>query len=317
MLTVLFLFGGIVVIYFGAEILIKGSTDFALKLGVKPIIVGLTFIAFGTSSPELFVGLNAAVAGNSIISLGNIIGSNICNIALILGLAAFISPMNVESAFIKKELPILIAVTLLLTLLLIDKELGRIDGAILLTALFVHMYMSYSTARKEKNKIVEAEFSEEYSPSHRTLFQNVLYMIGGIGLLVIGSYLFVDGATKAGAFFGLNGLVIGLTFVAVGTSLPELATSVVSAFKKENDIAISNIVGSNIFNILGVLGIIALINPIDAASVKLVDYLVMIEFTLILYLMTKTGALVVRISGAVLLLGYLAYIFSLLFSARI
>lgn len=317
MLTVFFLIGGIIVLYFGAEILIKGSTDLALKIGIKPLVVGMTVVAYGTSSPELIVSVDAALSGNPGIALGNVIGSNICNIALILGLAAVISPMKVETTFIKKEIPVLFAVTVLFCLLLLDKELSRIDGAVLLVILIVHFYMGYSSAKKEKNKKVENEFAEEYHSSKRSMTQNIFYLIGGFLLLAAGAHFFVEGAIKAAKFFGLSEVVIGLTIVAVGTSLPELATSVIAAIKKESDIALGNVIGSNIFNILGIIGLAAVISPFKIPELNYMDLGVMAGISLIVLPMAKTGMKFVRAEGAVLLAGYLFYVFYLLFNTRV
>jgi cation:H+ antiporter len=308
---VLYLAGGLVLLFVGAEALIRGSSNLAIKIGITPLVVGLTVVAFGTSTPELVVSLKAALLGNSSISLGNIIGSNIANIALILGLAALIRPLDVHAKVIMREIPIMIAISLLLLFLLFDGELGFIDGLVFVIGLVVYLIVNVMMARKEKNPAVDSEFKEGLK-SKLGIPISIVLMIVGLGLLILGANLFVQSAVAIAKMFYVSDAIIGLTIVAVGTSLPELITSIVAAYKKESDIAIGNVVGSNIFNILGILGITALIIPISSVGISNIDLGVMIFTAMILFPLSRTGFSISRFEGAFLLLGYAGYIYYLL-----
>lgn len=308
---VLYLVGGLVMLFIGAEGLIRGSSNLAIKIGITPLVVGLTVVAFGTSTPELVVSLKAALLGNSSISLGNVVGSNIANIALILGVAAIIKPLDVHANVIMREIPIMIGITILFLLLLIDGELGFIDGLIFVIGLISYLLVSVLIARKEKNPEVDSEFKEGLK-SKLGVSLSIIFMIFGLGLLVLGADLFVQSAVAIAKMFNVSDAIIGLTIVAIGTSLPELITSIVASYKKEADIAIGNVVGSNIFNILGILGITALIIPISSVGLGYVDLGVMLFTAIILFPLSRTGFWISRVEGAILLVGYAGYIFYLL-----
>lgn len=308
---VLYLVGGLVMLFIGAEGLIRGSSNLAIKIGITPLVVGLTVVAFGTSTPELVVSLKAALLGNSSISLGNVVGSNIANIALILGVAAIIKPLDVHANVIMREIPIMIVITVLFLFLLIDGELGFIDGLIFVIGLVIYLIVNVLLARKEKNPEVDSEFKEGLK-SKLGVPVSIVLMLAGLGLLILGANLFVQSAVAIAKMFNVSDAIIGLTIVAIGTSLPELITSIVASYKKEADIAIGNVVGSNIFNILGILGITALIIPISSVGLGYVDLGVMLFTAIILFPLSRTGFSISRFEGAILLVGYAGYIFYLL-----
>jgi len=308
---VLYLIAGLVLLFLGAEGLIRGSSNLAIKMGITPLVVGLTVVAFGTSTPELVVSLKAALLGNSSISLGNIVGSNIANIALILGVAALIRPLDVHAKVIMREIPIMIGISLLLLLLLVDGELGFFDGLIFVVGIVIYTIVNVLMARKEKNPEVDNEFKEGLK-SKLGIPVSIFLMIAGLGLLIFGANLFVQSAVAIAKMFNISDAIIGLTIVAIGTSLPELITSAVAAYKKEADIAIGNVVGSNVFNILGILGITALIIPISSVGISYVDLVVMLFAAIILFPLSRTGFSISRWEGAFLLAGYAGYIYYLI-----
>jgi len=308
---ILYLAGGLVMLFLGAEGLIRGSSNLAIKIGITPLVVGLTVVAFGTSAPELVVSLNAALKGNSSISLGNVVGSNIANIALILGTAALIKPLNVHAKVIMREIPIMIGISALLLLLLIDGEVGFVDGLIFVIGLIAYLIFNVITARKEKNPEVEEEFKEGLK-SRLGIPVSIFIMIAGLGLLILGANLFVQSAVAIAKIFNVSDAIIGLTIVAIGTSLPELITSIVASYKKEADIAIGNVVGSNVFNILCILGITSLIIPISTVGIGYIDLGVMLFTAIILFPLSRTGFSISRLEGAFMLAGYIGYIYYLI-----
>lgn len=307
----LYLLGGIVFLFAGAEGLVRGSSSLALKLGISPLVIGLTIVGFATSSPELVVSINAALIGSSEIVLGNVIGSNIANIALILGCAALIKPLKVNVDVIRKEVPILIAVSILLVIILIDGEVGLIDGIIFITGIVLYVLLSIIFAKKEKSLDAETTFKEEFQSKFNTPLLLLLIAVGA-GLLIFGANIFLKSAIEIAKLFGMSDAVIGLTVVAVGTSLPELITSAIAAIKNKADIAIGNAVGSSIFNILFILGITAVIMAVSAGGISYIDLGVMILTAVILLPMSIRGYKINRVEGLVLLLGYFLYIYSLL-----
>jgi len=306
----IFLVLGLVALFIGAEGLIRGSSALALKIGITPLVVGLTVVAFGTSTPELVVSLKAALIGNSSISLGNVVGSNIANIALILGISAMIRPLDVHANIIRREIPIMIGISILLVLLLIDGELGLVDGIIFVLGIVIYTIVNITMARKEKNAEVEKEFKEGLKTGLGVPI-SIVMIVGGLGLMILGANLFVTSSISIAKVIGVSDAIIGLTIVAVGTSLPELITSVVAAYKNESDIAIGNIVGSNIFNILGILGITALIISVSSSGINYIDFGAMLFAALILLPLSKTGFRITRLEGLFLVLGYAAYIYYL------
>lgn len=308
---ILYLAGGLIMLFIGAEGLIRGSSNLAIKIGITPLVVGLTVVAFGTSAPELVVSLKAALLGNSSISIGNVIGSNIANIALIVGIASLIRPMDVHANVIRREIPIMIGVSMMLILFLIDGEIGFIDGLIFVIGLIIYLVFNVMLALKEKNPEVDLEF-EEGLKSKIGIPVSIVLMIAGLGLLILGANFFVQSAVAIAKMFNVIDAIIGLTIVAIGTSLPELITSIVAAYKNEADIAIGNVVGSNVFNILGILGITALIIPISSAGISYVDLGVMLFCAVILLPLSKTGFSISRLEGGFLLFSYTIYMYYLI-----
>jgi cation:H+ antiporter len=304
----LYIIAGIVGLYVGAEVLVRGSSSLAIGFGISPLVVGLTIVAFATSSPELVVSIKAAIEGNPGIVVGNVVGSNICNIALILGVAALISPMQVRTQVIKREIPLMIIITVIFLLVLIDGSISRWEGAMFVIGIIAYILLSYLYVKKDKDDVeIVKEFEEGIRIKPYKIWQSVLLIVVGLGLLIIGSNLFVDGAIEAAVKFGVSQAVIGLTIVALGTSLPELVTSIVASFKNENDIAIGNAVGSNIFNILSILGISSLINPISNSGITIIDLSIMMFFTVIILPLCKSGFKIRRWEGAILFGGYIVY----------
>ncbi|MCL1038990.1 calcium/sodium antiporter [Shewanella submarina] len=308
MMTILAIVGGFLILTFGAEALVRGASAVALRLGIAPLVIGLTIVAFGTSAPELAVSLKSALAGNSGIALGNVIGSNIANIGLILALTALIRPIKVQSQMVKRDIPLMIAASVLFWFMLFDGELGFVDGLILVIALISYLVFSYISS-KNSNEEIDVDTTPQ-----NPLLSTVLIVVG-ICMLVGGGILFVDGAVDLAKAFGVSEVVIGLTIVAIGTSMPELVTSVVAALKGESDIAIGNVVGSNLFNILAILGITSLIQPVSSAGLQNFDFAVMLALAVVLLPFAWTGLRIGRREGGVLLAAYLAYISYLVINA--
>lgn len=309
-----YLIGGLVLLFTGAEGLIKGSSNLAIRVGISPLVVGLTVVAFGTSAPELVVSLKAAIIGNSSISLGNVMGSNIANIALILGLSAIIKPIQIHAKVISREIPIMIVFSVLLLVVLVDGMLCFIEGLIFILLILIYTVTNVFMAKREKSSEVDKEFKEGLKSRLGAPMSLVLF-VAGLALLIIGANLFVQSAVAIAKILNVNDVVIGLTIVAVGTSLPELMTSIVASYKNESDIAVGNVVGSNIFNILGILGITAVITPISSAGITAVDMAVMLLSALVLLPFSKSGAKITRFEGMILLSGYAGYLYYLVLTS--
>lgn len=309
---ILHIIGGFAALLGGAELLVRGSAAIAKKLGLSPLVIGLTVVAFGTSSPELVVSLSAALNGNPDIALGNVIGSNICNIALILGITSLIYPLSVSKQVIRKEIPIAIAAALLMLLGLIDASLMRWEGLILSLLLIAYLSFSYYASKKESLSNNKQSSGEVPAQKQMAASISVIFVIAGLLLLAFGSEYFVKGAVVIATELGISNAVIGLTVVALGTSLPELVTSIVAAVKRQTDIAIGNVIGSNIFNILGILGITSLVTPIHANNIRQLDLFIMIGISLLLLPFARTGFRLNRVEGSILLVIYFIYVYSLL-----
>lgn len=306
---VIFLLLGLVLLYWGAEGLVRGSSSIALRLGVTPLVIGLTVVAFGTSAPEMVVSIKSAYLEQGDIALGNVIGSNIFNVAVILGLSAAIRPLAVKVQLIKFDAPIMIIVSLLLLVIFRNGYLGRVEAALLFTGVVTYTIVNIIMARKETNPEVTAEFAEGTPHESRSLLKDLAFIIGGLALLVLGARFLVDSAVAMARVWGVSEAVIGLTIIAAGTSMPELATSVIAAIRKESDIAIGNIVGSNIFNILAILGVAGLVKPLDAGGINLVDFYLMIALAILLLPMMITGKKITRWEGLVLMAVYAGYLY--------
>lgn len=302
----------LVALYYGANWLVKGAASLAERVGVSTLVVGLTVVAFGTSTPELIVSAQASVKGFGGIALGNAIGSNIANIGIILGLSAMIFPLKASMQLIRFDTPVMILTAVLFLILFLDNSLGRLEGIIFIGLLIGYTVFNIVKSRKENKEVVLKEFDDAVPKITGHWGYDALFIAIGLAALIIGSRFLVLGAVDLARMIGLSEAVIGLTIVALGTSMPELATSVVAAIKKQPDIAIGNVVGSNIFNILGILGIASMLRPISSPDISLVDSLVMIGMSLLLLPLIKTGFTLKRWEGGLFSLIYVAYIVYLL-----
>lgn len=297
MLTILLqLAGGTAFLYYGADFLVKGGVSIATRFGVSALVIGLTLVAFATSAPELVVSVQAALAGSGDISIGNVIGSNICNIALILGLSAVIAPLSVHRKVLRFDLPVMTAVTLAMAATgLLLGGFTRLTGAVFFAGLLAYIAWNLRLEKRDGSGDAETEIREEVENSRKyPLWLAAAFVIGGGAALVLGGKFIVDGAVGLGRMAHLSEAVIGLTIVAVGTSLPELATSLVAAARGEQDIAVGNVVGSNLFNMLGIMGIAPMIRPVSAAGITPVDWGMLLVSTLLLVPFMHTGRKVVR-----------------------
>ena len=296
---------GLVVLGAGADLFVRGASGLALRLGISPFVVGLVVVGFGTSTPELAVNLSAASRGTTDIAIGNIVGSNIANIGLILGISALVAPLVVHMRMLRIEVPIMLAASALLWLLALDGQIARWEGLVMLGGFLAFLVFLLHNARLESVQ-VQAELAAAPQPTHAA-WTTVLFLVGGLGLLMLGSDLCVDAAVGLARLWGLSDLLIGLTIVAIGTSLPELASTVAAAAKGQSDLAIGNVIGSNIYNILFILGATAAIMPLPvAASLELLEIPVMMGFALVLYPLMRRDMKIARGEGAFLLGCYAA-----------
>ena len=305
---------GIALLYYGAEFLIKGGVSIALKLKISALVIGLTLVAFGTSFPELVVSVNATLKGAGDISIGNVVGSNICNIALILGLSALISPLPVHKQLLKLDVWLMLGASVLLAVFhYFYQGVTRWQGGVFFAGVLTYTVWSIFAGRKAEQNKSEAEKAADNDELGKELplILSIIFVIGGLAALMFGGKLFVNAAVFAALKLGVSDAVIGLTIVALGTSLPELATSVVAAIKGEQDIAIGNVVGSNIFNVLCILGIAPLISPIRSAGISPIDMLVMLGVSVLLVPIMLTGMKISRKEGGLLLLIYIGYTYYL------
>ena len=310
--------GGFILLVWSADRFICGAAATARNFDIPPLIIGLTIVGFGTSAPEMMVAGFASYNGSPAMAIGNALGSNITNITLVLGVAALITPMNIESRIIKKELPVLLFASLLTLALLSDKNLSRLDGFILVSLLCSLMWWITSQGiRNQSSDALTEELIEEL-PGAMSTAHALFWLITGLILLTVSSKLLVWGAVNVATLFGISELIIGLTIIAIGTSLPELAASISGALKNEHDIAIGNVVGSNLFNTLGVLALPGLIHPSDLANGVLErDMPVTIILTVVLFIMAygfRGQGRINRIEGGLLLSAFIAYQILLFFS---
>lgn len=303
---------GLTALYFGAEWLVKGASDIAIKMGISPLVVGLTVVAFGTSMPELLVCLEANGAGNPDIALGNIIGSNICNIALILGVAALLKPIVINRQIIRREMPILIVVTVAFLAMLWDGVVSQIEGGLLFAAVVTYVVVSIVQSRKEKDPDNYGEFSpeeiEELAKSGaKRMVISVALIAVGLVVLKFGSEWLVSGGEFVALKMGIDEAIIALFLFAFGTSLPELATSIIAIRKGEGDIITGNAIGSCIFNVLAVIGVTAMVKPIVKDNILPIDQMVMLGATVGIFLFMWSRMRLCRIEGAILLVAYAVY----------
>lgn len=309
----LFIFVGIALLMFGGELVVRGAGRLALAAGLSPLVVGLTVVAFCTSAPEMAASLVAARQGTPEMALGNVIGSNIANIGLILGLAGLLRPIPIHSRILLREMPLVIGATALFALLAWDGRLSRGDGGVLLAALVGYVGWMLRSELRKGEAVLAQEYGEVLEVRGRGSARSVLtqlgLVLGGVALLVVGAEALVRGAVAIATASGVSPRVIGLTVVAVGTSLPELASSLVAVWKKEGDIVLGNVLGSNIFNVLGILGVTALVSPlaVDIASTGF-DLWVLVILSVALLPIFWSGGALKRWEGALLLASYAAYV---------
>lgn len=276
---------GLAGLFFGGNWLVRGASNIAISFGVSKLIIALTFVAVGTSVPELLVSIKAALDGFSDLSIGNVVGSNIANIGLILGFTGLVAPIAVQAIMVKREIPIMILFTLFTSILILDGEISRVDGLLLLFSFAGFNTMFYVLAKREQDEAnrLLADLDDTPPPDEMNRLQEIAYLVAGVALLVVGAQFMVTGAVNLARIAGISELVIGVTMVAFGTSLPELAASITAALKGESDIAIGNVVGSNIANLLLILGTTAFLRPIPVnTSMVQVEFLVMIAFAILL-----------------------------------
>ena len=313
LMTFVYLIAGLVLLVAGAEVLVRGAAKLAAQFGIPPLVIGLTVVAFGTSAPETAVSVQSAFNGSGDLAIGNVIGSNIANVLLILGVTALIAPLIVSRQLIRLDVPIMIGASLVVYALAWDGQLSRLDGALLFAGVITYTVFLIYSSRKDKGG-EDDEFAKEFGldePAKPYAWAvNLALLLAGLALLVGGSNLLVDGAVQLARALGLSELVIGLTVIAIGTSLPELATSIIAAFKGERDIAVGNIVGSNIFNLLCVLGLASLVSPNAipvAANALAFDFPVMIAVAFACLPIFFSGYRINRWEGLLFVAYYVAY----------
>ncbi|MFY0663743.1 MAG: calcium/sodium antiporter [Natronospirillum sp.] len=311
MLNALWVMLGILLLTGGGEALIRGSLAAAKRLGVSPLLSGLLIVGFGTSAPELVVSIDAAISGRPDIAVGNVVGSNIGNSLLILGLCALITPLAVKPLVLRRDGLMVVVASALFLILVGGSALVQLDAAILLVALLLYLVWAYRTERSGAVPSAELHLaeSEEVTALPTRAWQIIGAIVFGLALLIVGSQVLLRGATGIATSFGVSEAVIGLTLVAIGTSLPELSISVIAAFRRHADVAIGNILGSNIFNVLGILGISALLQPLPIhPRILQFDQWVLMGTALLLFVFLYTGRRLTRLEGGILLFGYGAYL---------
>ncbi len=303
-MEVVWLLVSLVILYFGAEWLVSGASSFAARLGVSPLIIGLTIVSVGTSAPELVVSIKAAMMGQSAISVGNVLGSNLFNVGLILGISALIYPLAVKRQLLKFDVPVMFLTSVLFLFLFLDAKINFFEAFVFVFLFVAYMgYLFINSFKNKDKKAVDEEAIKKYK--HWTI--DILLIGLGLFGLIYGSNLLVDNAVIIAQKLGMSEALIGLTIVAAGTSMPELATSVVAAMKKRSDIAIGNVIGSNIFNILLILGVAGLIFPIETPDINVIDNLFVVGIGALLWVFMKIGTRIKRWQGAVFVGVYMVY----------
>lgn len=320
-MTIFLLLAGLVLLIVGAEALVRGASRLAALIGISPLIIGLTVVAYGTSAPEMAVSVFSNLSGQADISLGNVVGSNIFNVLFILGLSALIMPLKVSPQMVKFDVPVMIVASVLVLVLGLDGRVSQFEGLLLFAGLVIYTFVLITQSRRQSAEIL-AEYEREYADGKkrgsRKWYVYLAMILVGLGLLVLGSRWLVESAVVIARYFAVSELVIGLTVVAAGTSLPEVATSVVAALRGERDIAVGNVVGSNIFNILGVLGLSGLVSARGVGvtlSALQYDIPVMIAVAVACLPVFLTGQIISRWEGGMFLVYYLAYTTFLILTA--
>lgn len=307
---------GLIFLIIGAEALVRGASRVAAVLGISPLVIGLTVVAFGTSSPELAVSVKSALSSQASIAVGNVVGSNIFNVLFILGLSALIVPLVVSQQLVRLDVPLMIALSVIVLILSLDETFSRANGLMLVVGLLIYVWFLIYQSRKQKNVEVREEYAGELGKIG--WFKNTGLVLGGLALLVLGSRWLVNSSVSLAQYLGVSELVVGLTIVAAGTSLPEVVTSIIAAIRGERDIAVGNVVGSNIFNIMGVLGLSSIVAPdgieVSTAVIRF-DMPVMIGAALACLPIFFTGGVISRWEGILLLGYYVAYTLYLVLAA--
>jgi cation:H+ antiporter len=319
-LTLVTFVAGLVLLCGGAEMLVRAASRLAQAVGISPLVVGLTVVAFGTSAPELAVSVRAVWTDRPDVAIGNVLGSNISNVLLILGASALAAPLVVQQRLLRVDVPLMVAASLVVLVMALDGAVGRVDGLVLFAGVVAYVVFAVRQSRRESAAVRE-EYERAYGkeqPAPRGLLAQALLVVAGLALLLVGSHLLVEGAIEIAAALGLSELVISLTVVAVGTSLPELATSVVASLRGERDIAVGNVVGSNLFNLLAVLGVTAVVAPdgvhVPDAALSF-DFPVMVAVSLACLPVFFVGYRIARWEGALFLGFYGVYVAYLVMSA--
>jgi cation:H+ antiporter len=315
-LHIAYLIVGLAMLYYGAEWLVAGSSRLALRLGITPLAVGLTVVAFGTSAPELSVGIQLNLADHADAAVGNVVGSNICNLLLILGLSGLFRPLQIKGQIVKREMPILILASFILVGMLWDGQLSRVEGGCLVAGILGYLIFSFVSARKEGNPEVLEQYSEEVGIAPEVAMREKLgklwlLILAGLVVLVVGSKCLETGGLFIARAIGVSEAIIGLTLLAVGTSLPELATSIIASLKGEGDIIAGNAVGSCIFNIFAILGITILVRPMVVSEIRPLDLGFMVGAAVVVVPLMINRMRLGRLEGALLLGCYAVYMFLL------
>lgn len=310
-ISLLYIAISLVLLFFGANMLVKGSSALALRFGISPLVAGLTVVAFGTSAPELVVSINASISNHGNMAIGNVLGSNIFNICIILGLSSIIAPLKVKMQLLKFDIPILTIFTLIFLYFFNDRQISFWEGILFLSLLITYTIINIILSKKEKNIEVLEEFNESVKGKDQKWYFSLSLVLAGITILIVGSELLIKGAVFVARYMGVGETIISITILAAGTSLPELASSLVATIKKEYDIAIGNIIGSNIFNIVGILGISAIIKPLNAIAISNIDLYFMVGISLLLIPFLRTHYTLKRDEGIFMIFLYLAYLFYL------
>lgn len=315
LLNIVMLIVGLFVLILGGDFLVRGASSIALRSHISPLVVGLTIVAFGTSAPELLISIKAALDGSPDMTMGNVVGSNICNLALVLGITALIGPINVQSDSIKIDWPVTMGSSLLLYFVVKEKEavIDSFEGIVFLFLLVVYTVYIIRKSRKETKALRAAEETLDVPEESNNIWKDVLYIVGGCAGLYFGADWFVGGAKEMASFLGVSERVIGITVLALGTSLPELVTAIVASIKKETDLALGNLMGSNIFNILSILGITSIIQDIHVSEVIIKhDMTVMLGVTLLILPLMLYKRRMSRFAGVVLLVTYVIYTYTVI-----
>lgn len=303
-LNILYIVGGILAVLWGADRLTEGAVGVAERFRVPQLIIGLTIVAMGTSMPEFTVSLLASLKGTPDLAVGNVVGSNIFNVLAIVGITAMIAPMSILPVTVRKDLPFALVASFMLVVLALNDDLSRWDCLALFALFIIFMVITLRGAKEEPTEIAEGE---EPAKQPMPMWRAILFLAIGLTCLIVGSNFFVDGASAVASYLGVNDAVIGLTVVAVGTSLPELATSVVAARKGNSGIAIGNVIGSNVFNILFILGLAGTIAPMKITGITKVDFALLIGSMMALWLFSYTKLKIARWEGSVLFVAFLGY----------